>query len=220
MSITESHIRRAEERGFNREEAEGLLEFAKRMASKVVVEFVKEFVDEQAEKMGVKALKDKREAKRAGKVQEYNAYHKLLGKLSRAKVSDFTGYQEMKFDVQPEGKEVETFCMRIQLAIVPRDNQINIRVPDDDKLIRTMLTYLDKFADIARQYYVDVVRQDFIINDLAQFAPELDCSRLEMNLTNRTMYIDADGKKRVGVLCYYVGENGEPLMEDADAANS
>lgn len=199
-SETMDKVKRA---GFSEEEATALINFTKVMASKPLKEFLLHYVNETAAEMGI----DENSKKEKQKVR---LYKKIVGKISRLDVSEFTGYQEIKFDDR-SGKE---WRLRYQVAMVPKDHEMVLHVPDmKDKqnAIKQMFFYMDKLVDMSMQYYLTMVQQSRIISDLAEFFPETDVTQMKMNGINRTMYLDEDFGKRLGILVYYVDDNGDLL---------
>ena len=89
------------------------------------------------------------------------------------------------------------------------DYEIEIKCPTN--VTKLLLHYLDKFVDIALQYYHEITQHDGIIADLANFLPNDDVAQLQLNVNNRTMYLDANYGKRIGVLCFYVDDKGNPV---------
>ena len=201
----------AEKHGFSKEQVDQLKNLASRLASKILKKFLIDFVEYKAQKMGLHEL-DRKEAKKQAKKEGaeifhiYSAYQKLKVKLAKVRADDFSGFQEMSFE-DPNTSKKHT--LRYQLSIVKPDYEIELKCPTD--ISKLLLHYLDKFVDIALQYYAEITRQDSIIVDLANFLPNDDVSKLQLNVNNRTMYLDPEYEKRIGVLCFYVDENGKPV---------
>lgn len=190
----EERLKKAEQHGFSRNEAQQLLKFSKILASKTIKNYLIKFVQDSAENI------DKNSDK-------YFLYKKLINKLNKISAEDFSGYQETSF----EDKNEALHRLRYQLSIVPDNYEITIRA--EERFIPSLLHYLDKFTDIAAMYYQQTVQENGIIKDLAEFFPNLDVSQLHMNKYTRTLYLDENYPHRIGVLCFYVDANGNPCSE-------
>lgn len=197
---------KAKQKGMSQQEVDALLDFSHIMASKIVKKFLIEFVEWKAKQNGVLVM-DKKEAKKAGgKTREqYEAFKKLISKLYKLKSNDFVGYATYGFD----DAEGNPHMIHQQLSIVPKDYEICITI--EGNYMQTIISYLDKFADIAKQFYLETVRRDGILGDLATLCDDIDVSNLKINKYNRTLYLDEDYHNRIGILCFYVDKDGKPI---------
>jgi hypothetical protein len=203
----------AEQNGFSRQDASALLNFTKIMTSKVLKEFLIKFITE-FDNSQVSNDQTNKQTKVRQALQK-----KILGKLQRLPSEKFTGYQELGM-VDVHGTE---YKIRIQIGMVSRDNEITLRIPDVSQrntMIRGIFSCIDKFVDMTKQSYVQMTAQSQLHTDIAGYLSHLDISELKVNVNNRTMYLDENFPMRVGILCYYVDEKGDPihyLTEDTDA---
>jgi hypothetical protein len=129
-------------------------------------------------------------------------------------VEKFTGYQENIIDAIDGQK----YKLRYQICLVQADHEIKMKVPpsnNQDAMIKRLLMDLDKIIDIARTYYTAFTAQSHIFTDMAEFIPDVDVSAMKMNPINRTLYLDENFAKRIGVAIYYVDDNGNPYVEDS-----
>lgn len=197
---------KAKQKGMSQQEVDALLNFSYIMASKIVKKFLIEFVEWKAKQDGLLAM-DKKEAKKAGgrTRERYEAFKKLISKLYKIKANDFVGYATYGFN-DAEGNE---HTIHQQLSIVPKDYEIFITI--EGNYMGTIIGYLDKFVDISKQYYLEIVRRDGILSDLAILCDDVDVSSLKVNQYNRTMYLDEEYDNRIGILCFYVDKEGKPI---------
>lgn len=207
----EDLMRKAEEHGFSRDDAKQLLNFSKVMASQTVKRFLQSYIKDAAIAEGLinEAGEDLVSKSKGG--LRLKTYKKIMGKLSRVDVCDFTGYQQITF-TDADGVD---HTLRYQLSIVPNDYEIELRIPrlaatKSDPIMKGLFGYLDRMIDIARQYYGQIVTQSRLVTDIAEFFPDIDVGQLQMNTNNRTLYLDEDYARRIGVLWFYVDSEGNP----------
>lgn len=145
-------------------------------------------------------------------IEIYDAYHRLLSKLNRLQVNDFVGFSELPFNhFSEQTKETTKYCLRYQLSIVPSDHIIKIQVPE--KIARNVMMYIDKHVDIQMNFYKSFIHDNKLIDDLAIFAPDIDVSQLQLDEKNRTMFLSEKLTKKIGILCFYVDELGNPIVK-------
>lgn len=203
--MNDERLKSALAKGFSAEQAEQLLNFSKIMAGKVVKDFLIKFVTSSAPAN----LKDKSDPKVA-------LYKRLLAKVNRIdcgrdpRGKEFSGYQEITF----EDRDHNDHTMRFQLSIVPSDYNIELKVPpiaNPEPLIKNLFSSMDKFCDMAIQYYDMAVRVDGLLADLSEFFPNIDVGKFQINKNTRSLYFDEEYSDRIGILIFYVDGDGKPL---------
>ena len=197
----------AEKNGYSKEEAKALIEFTEIIASKVVKKFVLDYIVWAGKRDGIELDTKSKEAR-------VKAFKKVHAKVGRIVDKPFSGYQEFKF----REKTGDDYILRYQLAIVPNDYEILLHIPEvsnlaeeNEKHRKVLLYNLDRFIDIAKQFYGQMINQSLIVRDLAEFLPDADVSELQVNVNNRTLFLENDCPFRIGVMCFYVNEDGEPI---------
>jgi len=210
--VTDAEYKAAAEHGFSKDDLDGIVGVVHALASKVMVEYVRLYVEASAAKLGIgNKIKTKKQAKDADCYDEYMAYNRVVPKLAKAQkaASKVTGHQSMTFEA--DGAH---HTMQCQLAVVDIEHVIKIAVPADKKLTDAILTQMDALVDMASQYYVVLLDQWQLTADLAVLNANTDCSTMKLNKNNRTLVIDTTHPHAVGLHCYYVDDAGKPLLED------
>lgn len=209
-------LAKAKEAGFGEKEATALANFANIMSARVVMKFLIEMVERAAADESLdKKTKDRDASQSRSECRDrQRLYKKLIAKLRRVKVPDYTGYQEITID-STNGNQ---YRMRIQLEIVPPDHQLEFHLPPMPRQqsgIKQIFSDIDKFTQMALQYYSIAAQQSKLITDLADFFSELNMTQPRVNEHNRTIFFDEDYPERIGVIAYYVDDNGKMLSNDS-----
>lgn len=219
------HIQSAIKNGFSEKEAVALVDFVRIMTSRVVKEYIIYILEETSKKENLdcdeQSFDDTQDRKltKAQMKDRTRLYKKVLGKVSRLEVSDFTGYQEMKFmDIDNKNE----YRLRLQLAVVDAEHEMVLHIPpvaNHEKMVRQIFTFIDRFIPMTIQYYQLATMQSKIINDLANFYSEMDMSLPKINKNNRTMYFDPTSSKRIGIVAYFVDNDGKRISNEVFADN-
>lgn len=217
---------KAAAKGFTKEEVDRLANLVNIMASKVVKEFLLEYVIAVGKAEGLALTHVRGEdggvgvgdsvdgaaatttpgQKRPNKAREV-LYRKLVSKISKVPVCDHTGSQEINFKAR-DGTE---YRVRYMPAVVPKNHEILLHIPptdNSDEIVRTLLTYLDNMIKMCHQYYCRFIQQSRIVTDLAEFLPEMNVAQMQINTNHRTLFLDSEYEKRIGVMCFYIDKNG------------
>lgn len=190
---------------FSKEDVDNLKNLSKNLASRAVKKYLIYFANYIAERDGISNL-DRKTAKKSTPEMSarFNAYKKLLTKLEKIETPPESWCEQFSIS------GVDDFHICFQLAIVPAEGyEINIRVPPEqrDKMFRE----LDNLTNLGRNYYIYLLSRDGIMKDLGDLVPDIDVSNLSVQPYNRTMYLDEKCGKRIGVMCYYVDNNGQRI---------
>lgn len=203
----EQRLKKAEEAGFSRKDAQALLNFSNIMSGRIIKKYLVDWVEETAKEEGLNTVTKNKGGERL------KLYKKLLAKLQKINVPDFTGYQELKFD-DVNGRE---HTLRIQGSMVSKDYECELDVPQmgdipkQEEFVRAVFSNMDRLVDMICQNYVRVVSQSGIVRELGQFFPETDVNMLRVNVNNRSMFLDEERNDRIGILTFYVDSEGRPL---------
>lgn len=210
VATKEELYEKAEAAGFSKKEVDALKDFAKIMASKIVKKYLIEYVENTARSEGLLSDSDLHGEERKKMKTRYKLYKKIIGKLNRVSATEYSGYQQLTITDANNNDHT----LRYQLSIVEKDYEIQLTVPpmnEKEKVIKNMFHYMDRFIDIAIQYYNHIVSQSRLINDLAEFFGDVDVGRFQLNPNTRHLYFDEDYEKRIGILMFYVDDSGNPV---------
>lgn len=212
-------VSEAKKNGFTDDQVSGLLELPHRISSACVTAFISEFIKETAIRHDVVNYKkilqsvsadtnlsktdNAEEPEVTDKVYFARAYKRALKELSKVKSCPHAGYQE--FDLTDYNVN-----LRYQMRIVPSDYKIELYI--DEKYIKPLFSYLDKFITMARDYYLIVLRENpRLAAALADFAPTVDINAITIQKYNRTLYLDETYPARIGVNCEYYTKQGRMI---------
>lgn len=187
--------------GFSKNDVDQLIHFSKIMSSKIMKKFLIDSVEEAGRLHGLAEYPRAKDVP-AEKTELYSIWKRLKSNINKIKVEEFVGYQEMSFE---EGSD--KYTLRMQLSIVPKDYSLEIRLPE--KMVKEFFTHMDNLIRVAMQYYH--VEAEKLIGDMARMFPNDDISSLGINKQNRTLCLSEAGSVRIGVLCFFVGQDGKPL---------
>lgn len=206
----EELYKKAKEAGFERKDVDALKNFSKIMASKIVKKYLIDYVEATAKAEGLLEDNKLHGKERKNMKERYRLYKKIIGKLDRIPACDYSGYQEITL-TDYEGNDHR---LRFQLSIVSKDHEIEFGVPampKKEEAVKTLFHYMDRFIDVAIQYYNHIASQSMLIKDLAEFFGNVDVGRFQINKNTRHLYFEEEYDQRVGILVFYVDENGKPL---------
>lgn len=194
---------------FTESERTAITEIAVRLASKVVKTYVENIIEWTAKNENLT-----RESNSA----RYGLYKKIIAGLNRVKIAKFSGFQELKFTDSDGGDH----CLRYQLSQIDDSYKIELPIPpvkEFEKLMKAIFYNLDRFIDVARQYYQVLLHENTLLTDLATFLPDIDTSALKINPKNRAIYLDVPNYPyKIGALLYFVTHDGKPIQYNLDPA--
>lgn len=194
-----------EKHGFDKTQVDELKNLAVNMSGRATKKFLSDFVNYVAERDGLLSA-DRATVKKSPELSaRLSAYKKLAGKIDKLAAPE----QSWCMQFQIEG--IDDFMLCYQVAVVTAEGfRIDIHVPPQQH--PRFMYELDNLTNLTRNYYKSALSQSGIGADLANLLPDVDVSDLRVNEYNRSMYIDEAYKKRLGVVCYYVDKEGNPIQ--------
>lgn len=199
-------IRKAKEDGdFDEKEVEALIDSAKIYSEKIIINYMKAIIDDNS------IIGDGTES---SITQEIQAKRKeMLDYLDESLTIEYTGYIEFEFQ---EVKEK----LRLQLSVVPRAHVFETAIPHE-KYGNQVYYYIEYLIKCCMSYYKTMLfRNKPIFEKTKEYFDLINCpfnfSQMYFDKSNITCCFNEDSSQRIGVLLYYVDEQGRPMIIEAE----
>jgi hypothetical protein len=132
---------------------------------------------------------------------------KLARKVERLIPYNYSGYMQCTFTETP-------YKLNVCLSIVQRDYQCDVSVPNEDyaKDLYKKYTFL---KNVAVAYWRQFSEQyPKLVKQIAEHRSDIDWAELVIDKASpTTLYFDPASARRVGLFCYYVDPQGNPLRK-------
>lgn len=194
MSDHASRVERAKAAGFSDADIETMLKFTDIMCGLTVKQYLCGLVEH---------------VYAADKRVSSTKYKTLRGKLAKISNCKYVGSQTCQF--KDNDSKIYTLCFK--MGVVESDFERVINVPPmsgHENVLREIISTLDKLTTMAVDFYKAAIAQGGLMDDLAEFFPDIDVGTLSVGAHDRFACIDPSYSKRIGVLTYYIDENGKP----------
>lgn len=197
------------------EQLEALKELTEKLCAKYVKKYLLELVEYQAKKLNL--IVDTKQSDDQPKLspeqrQLARTYRALVKKIQKIPANDFVGYQELTLADDEVFNEDMPTAIRFQLAMVKADHSFDFKV--EEKLIKPLLAHLDKFVQLVCSYYLVILKQFNLSENLTELFPGEDITKLHVHKFTRTMHVIDAFDSRLGVLAFYVDASGNKLELD------
>jgi len=183
-----TEIRHAAEAKYGKDEIDRFITMGKQLAGKVVLGALI-WVIEEGPKKGKSAATAK----------------KLVRRITDLIPYPYSGFLQIFF------KEIP-YRLNISLSLTPRDYKTAIDIPHDS-YAKEMFDKYDFLRNTATAYWQQFSEENSqLLGQICNYRSDVDFTSLVTDADNiTTMYFDPDAAKRIGILCYYVDENGKPF---------
>lgn len=214
QQIINNKLNQIKENQLSPEEVDKAVEMVNCLASKITISYLLQLIDYYCKH----------------NEHDHSLKMRVVKKLKAIPVKEFIGFQEITFKID-EIKKSEEYSsfednlkqdihklftntkLRFQLSIVPKDYETQLKLPPIKELINSVFFRIDYTAKTALGYYHKVIADESVMQDLGELLGSLDCATLKINTSNRSMYLDETFDKRIGVLCYFVDDKGNPFKQ-------
>lgn len=174
------------------EEYQQYLQFQHAMASKHVCKYIKYLLDNHSDSNA-----------------DPNMKNKILNYIDKIQPSNTVGYQELEFKTIKELDEND-IRFRISLVKVRKDHRLELCLPNEPTLVKEIMMRINNHAKLAMSFYnLNFVGNPEIFNCLSEVLSDIDCSKLQIDVGDRTMYLDPNINYRIGVSALFYKDNKE-----------
>jgi len=203
------------DKNISKEQLEALKELTEKLCAKYVKKYLLDLADYQAKKLNL--IVDSSQTEDPPKLtpeqkQLAKTYRALVKKIQKIPASDFVGYQELTLADNETFNDDMPTAIRFQLSMVKADHSFDFKV--EEKLIKPLLAHLDKFVQLVCSYYLVILKQYNLAENLAELFPNEDTTKLHVHKFTRTMHIVDAFDSRLGIVAYYVDASGNKLELD------